>query len=155
MHPSLLASDATPCRRDSNRSPILQFSTLRVADAPYNVRVEDLSPAGFAFTSTTPVAIGTIVYVGLVGAGRANAQVVWRGDQRHGCVFAPTLTTAQIEKAFTHAADDAVVSLKASISVARPRTLKLKRPTSLALLSLTSLIGWYLIVLILRNLPRF
>lgn len=157
MHSSLLASGVVPCRRGNNRTPILHPSTLRVADAPHDVRVEDLSPAGFAFTSDAPIAIGTIVYVGLVGAGRASAQVVWRADQRHGCVFAPTLTTAQIEKAFTHGAGDTVITLmtSTSVSVASAQGPKQKLPlaANLAMLVLTSVIGWLLFAVILRSLP--
>lgn len=159
MRPSSKVSDVAPCRRDNDRAPILQPSTVRVADAAHDVRVEDLSPAGFAFTSNASIAIGTIVHVGLAGAGRASAKVVWRASQRHGCVFAPALTAAQIENAFTRAGDTAVIALTTSTSVsvasARAPKLKLRRAARVAFLALASVIGWFLLVVMLRGVTRF
>ncbi|WP_446741237.1 PilZ domain-containing protein [Sphingomonas sp. H160509] len=118
---SILHRRRTPFPVDAKTiaPPILQPSTLRISDAPHDVRVEDLSPNGFAFSSTVPIPIDTIVHVGLAGAGRATARIVRRADTVYGCIFEPGLTSAQIEDAFTRSPSDTVTTLAAGISDCR------------------------------------
>ncbi|RYF11530.1 MAG: PilZ domain-containing protein [Oxalobacteraceae bacterium] len=157
MQHSASAQDAVPCRREDDRAPILQPSTLRISDAPHDVRVEDLSPNGFAFSSTVPIPIDTIVHVGLAGAGRASARIVRRADTVYGCIFEPGLTSAQIEDAFTRSPSDTVTTLAARASaiaddgeISQPQ---LPFVTRIALLALASLMGWLVFATALRSLP--
>jgi hypothetical protein len=157
MQHSASAQDAVPCRREDDRAPILQPSTLRISDAPHDVRVEDLSPNGFAFSSTVPIPIDTIVHVGLAGAGRASARIVRRADKVYGCIFEPGLTSAQIEDAFTRSSRDTVTTLaaRASAIAADGEILQPQLPfvTRIALLALASLMGWLVFATALRILP--
>lgn len=106
------SNNTAPCRRKGARAVVAQPSTVRTPDAtPRDVTVEDLSHAGFAFTSTSAIPTGTILHVGLAGAGRASARVAWSDGDRHGCVFQPSLAPAQIQAAFSHATCPPVATL--------------------------------------------
>ncbi|RYF08780.1 MAG: PilZ domain-containing protein [Oxalobacteraceae bacterium] len=157
MQHSTLVQGAVPCRREDDRAPILQPSTLRISDAPHDVRVEDLSPTGFAFSSTVPIPIDTIVHVGLAGAGRASARIVRQTDTVYGCIFEPVLTAVQIEDAFTRSPSDTVTTLatRASAIAANGETSHPQLPfvTRIALLTLVSLMGWLVFATALRALP--
>ena len=157
MQHSVAAYDAASCRREDDRAPIQQPSTLRVGNAPHDVRVEDLSPTGFAFSSDVPISTDTIVHVGLAGAGRASARIVWRTGTVYGCIFEPALTAAQIEDAFTRSPDDTVTALAARVpavaadgGTSQPQ---LSFVTRFSLLVLVSVIGWLVFATVLRGLP--
>lgn len=157
MQHSTVAHDAAPCRREDDRAPILQPSTLRVSDAPLDVRVEDLSPTGFAFSSNVPIPTDTMVHVGLAGAGRASARIVRRTGTVYGCIFEPALTAAQIEDAFTRSPSDTVTTLaaRASAIAAEGETSQpqLSFVARFTLLALISLMGWLVFATALRGLP--
>lgn len=94
-------------RRWDVRETIGLPSTLRGAGhAPADIIVEDLSPSGFLFRSADRFAIDARVQVGLAGSGAADATVVRRDGDLHGCVFARPLSLAQLQAAFS---DDVVV----------------------------------------------
>ncbi len=79
-------------------------STLRdEGGAPHEVLVHDLSRTGFRFSSSAHIAVGASVRLGLAGAGSANARVVRRDGDDHGCEFHWPLTAAQLDSAFSYA----------------------------------------------------
>lgn len=88
-------------QRGAIRFHISSDSTLRGLDGrPKQVLVENFSRTGFLFRSHAEFAPGTLVAVGLSGAGSREAQVVWRDGERHGCEFLVPLPQSKIERAF-------------------------------------------------------
>jgi PilZ domain len=88
----------------AERTRVERGSTLREeGGAPREVLVHDLSRTGFRFSSSSHIAIGATVRLGLAGAGSANARVVRRDGDDHGCEFHWPLTAAQLDSAFTYA----------------------------------------------------
>ena len=76
-------------------------STLRISDGePIDVVVDDFSRTGFHFTGNIDLPIGTLVSLGLSGAGARAAQITRRRDNGYGCAFMKALTDEEIGRAF-------------------------------------------------------
>lgn len=76
-------------------------STLRVPDGePVDVVVDDFSRTGFHFTANVDLPIGTLVSLGLSGAGSRAAQIMRRRNNGYGCAFMKALTDEEIGRAF-------------------------------------------------------
>lgn len=76
-------------------------STLRVSDGePVDVVVDDFSRTGFHFTANVDLPIGTLVSLGLSGAGSRAAQIMRRRNNGYGCAFMKALTDEEIGRAF-------------------------------------------------------
>jgi hypothetical protein len=88
-------------RNGGLRAEIGQSSTLRADGVPHSIVVEDLSSSGFRFSARAHLAPQTIVRLGLSGAGIAEARVVRRQGDVHGCAFLRPLTRNQLQSAFT------------------------------------------------------
>lgn len=156
-----MTADAA-CRRTATRVRVARPSTLRADErGPLDVTVEDLSPAGFSFSFSgdTPIAIGSLVHVGLAGAGRASARVAWHDGDRHGCLFAPSLTADQVDAAFTHSVDVPAVTSFVMADEAAPAApaapARLAPAARVALLLAGGGLGWVAIAATLRALPSF
>lgn len=88
-------------RRGAIRFDADSPSTLRAPDgAPIDVQVEDFSRTGFRFSSEIDLPVGTLVSLGLSGAGSRAAKVVRRSGNTHGCAFMKALTEDEIAHAF-------------------------------------------------------
>jgi hypothetical protein len=88
-------------RRGTIRFDADSPSTLRVADGePINVVVDDFSRTGFHFTGNVDLPIGTLVSLGLSGAGSRAARIMRRRDNGYGCAFMKALTDEEIGRAF-------------------------------------------------------
>lgn len=88
-------------RRGAIRFDADSPSTLRMSDSrPIDVRVEDFSRTGFRFVSDVDFPIGTLVSLGLSGAGSRAARIMRRRGDRYGCAFMVALTTEEIDRAF-------------------------------------------------------
>lgn len=88
-------------RRGAIRFDADSPSTLRVPDGrPIDVVVEDFSRTGFRFISEADLPIGTLVSLGLSGAGSRAARIVRRRDNVYGCAFMAALSAEDIERAF-------------------------------------------------------
>ena len=86
----------------ATRISVERGSTLRDdGGAPHEVLVHDLSRTGFRFSSSSHIPVGASVRLGLAGPGSANARVVRRDGDDHGCEFHWPLTAAQLDSAFT------------------------------------------------------
>lgn len=95
-------NDAGDRRSGSHRSEVGQQSTLRNRDGvPCSVMVDDLSASGFRFVISRHLCEGARVRLGLAGAGAAEARVVWRSDDVHGCEFLQPLTEDQLRSSFS------------------------------------------------------
>lgn len=141
------------CRRARPRAGVARPSTIRTDDAaPLDVTVEDLSIAGFRFSSATPIAVGTPITVGLAGAGRADAEVAWRKGPRHGCLFTPFLTAEAIEAAFTNVGATATIAPRAATIPARrtEMTWRVAGSTRFVLAGMAGASIWALIAIGLR-----
>jgi hypothetical protein len=145
-------------RRTRSRAIVAQASTIRAhSTMPVDVHVEDLSQDGFCFTSDVTIPTGTIIGVGLAGAGRASARVAWHDGERHGCVFHPALTNMQIKSAFSHSLDaPAVAELPSSVWGRQPAVAK-SRVTSRAtpfvrcmLIGTASALCWIALIYLMR-----
>jgi hypothetical protein len=98
----LLEGDMAGERRHETRAAIDQPSTLRDdRGVPRDVTVEDLSQTGFRYQSVERLAVGSLVRLGLSGAGAVTARIVWQDGDDHGCAFIEALTAAQVNAAFT------------------------------------------------------
>ena len=148
------------CRRTRRRSTIARASTVRTDySGPIDVSVEDLSQDGFRFSTNMSIASGTLIRVGLAGAGQASAQIAWQNGESHGCIFLPALTDAQIEAAFSHSGKaPAVASLtlevesRGPVSAAHGVFPKISLRARFAVIIFTSAFSWVLSVFALRAL---
>jgi hypothetical protein len=144
-------------RRSRNRAIVAQASTVRAHSAvPVDVHVEDLSQDGFCFSSAVAIEIGTVIAVGLAGAGMASARVAWRDGDRHGCVFHPALTITQIDLAFTHSTNaPAVAELLSDVRWIQPAMAKRRRTGQTTrfvrclLIGIASALCWAVVVYII------
>lgn len=83
------------------RRPIGHPSTIRdLRSAPHDVVVQDLSAGGCSFVTDAGFPVGSLIRVGLAGAGATQARVVWRRDGRYGCAFVQPLAPLQLADAF-------------------------------------------------------
>ncbi|RYY24281.1 MAG: PilZ domain-containing protein [Sphingomonadales bacterium] len=88
-------------RRGAIRFDADSPSTLRVPDGnPIDVTVEDFSQTGFRFTAAVDLPIGTLVSLGLSGAGSRAARIVRQNRNSYGCTFMVALSDADIARAF-------------------------------------------------------
>lgn len=88
-------------QRGAVRFYVAGETRLRGGDGgPVDVQIENLSRTGFLFLSSLEYAVGTLVTIGLSGAGLREARVVWRDGDRHGCEFLVPLPEAQMELAY-------------------------------------------------------
>lgn len=88
-------------RRGAIRFDTDSPSTLRTPDGgPIDVQVEDFSRTGFRFSSEIDLPVGTLVSLGLSGAGSRAAKVVRRSGSTYGCAFMKALTEEEIAHAF-------------------------------------------------------
>ena len=101
--------------RGAIRFDVQRESIVRGLDGrPVAVLVQDFSRDGFGFVSDTAFPVGTLIAVGLSGAGQHEAKLVWRDGQRHGCEFLVPLPRSKIDRAF--AGQEALVAdLQAAI----------------------------------------
>lgn len=92
--------------RGAIRFHVASESILRGADGrPFEVLVDNFSRTGFLFVSDEEFPSGTLVAIGLSGAGSREAQVVWREGRRHGCEFLVPLPQSKMARAFQGQAD--------------------------------------------------
>lgn len=87
--------------RGAIRFHVASESTLRGADGrPIEVLVDNFSRTGFLFVSDEEFPSGTLIAIGLSGAGSREAQVIWRDGRRHGCEFLVPLPQSKMARAF-------------------------------------------------------
>jgi hypothetical protein len=88
-------------RRGSIRFDTDSPSTLRAPDGePIDVVIDDFSRTGFHFTGNVDLPIGTLVSLGLSGAGSRAARIMRRRNNGYGCAFMKALTDEEIGRAF-------------------------------------------------------
>ena len=88
-------------QRGAVRFYVAGETRLRGGDGrPVDVQIENLSRTGFLFLSQLDYPVGTLVTIGLSGAGLREARVVWRENERHGCEFLVPLPESQMELAY-------------------------------------------------------
>lgn len=76
-------------------------TTVRGMDGrPFDAVVENFSRTGFLFAAPVALPVGTLLWIGLSGAGAREAQVVWRDGERHGCEFLVPLGRRDLRHAF-------------------------------------------------------
>ena len=101
--------------RGAIRFDVHRASTVRGLDGrPVDVLVEDFSRTGFRFLADSEFPIGTLLAVGLSGAGQHEAKLVWREGNRHGCEFLVPLPRSRMARAFT-GRETIVANLQAEI----------------------------------------
>lgn len=150
--------DPSRCRREQARAEVARPSTVRAGNAlPRDVTVEDLSQAGFSFTSCAPIPVGTSIRIGLAGAGRACAQVTWHKGKRHGCRFYPPLTAAQVDAAFTHSLEASITRFGSALisDVVQETPTSLSPAARFAVIMGSGLLGWAIFALGMRSLSFF
>jgi hypothetical protein len=81
---------------------------------PFGVVDENFSRTGFLFAGDVDLPVGTLVSVGLSGAGVREAKVVRRDGQRYGCEFLMPLPRRELNRAFK-GQQDVVADLEAEI----------------------------------------
>lgn len=87
--------------RGGIRFTIDQESVVRGIDgAPIDVIVENFSRTGFLFAGDVDLPVGTLISIGLSGAGAREAKVVRRDGDAHGCEFLVPLPARDMAKAF-------------------------------------------------------
>ncbi len=71
---------------------LLDAGHARIERTLRAVRVDDLSPVGFRFSSREPLAIGTLVQIDLGGHSDATARIDEHVDGTYRCTFLTPLT---------------------------------------------------------------
>lgn len=105
--------------RGAIRFTVDHGTTLRGMDGkPFDVTVENFSRTGFLFTGDVDLPVGTLVSVGLAGAGAREAKVVRRDGPHHGCEFLMPLPKRELVHAFKGQAQ-VVAELEALLRRAR------------------------------------
>jgi hypothetical protein len=108
--------------RGAIRFHVASESTLRGADGkPIEVLVDNFSRTGFLFVSDEDFPPGTLIAIGLSGAGSREAQVVWREGRRHGCEFLVPLPQSKMARAFEGQAN-VLANLEAELRKRLPQT---------------------------------
>ncbi|WP_184086133.1 PilZ domain-containing protein [Sphingomonas xinjiangensis] len=88
-------------QRGAVRFYVAGEARLRGGDGgPVDVQIENLSRTGFLFLSPLEYPVGTLVTIGLSGAGLREARVVRSEGERHGCEFLEPLAETQMERAY-------------------------------------------------------
>lgn len=88
-------------RRGAIRFDVDSPSTLRAPDGkPIDVIVEDFSRTGFRISTEVDLPVGTLISLGLAGAGARVAQILRVRGNRYGCAFMKPLTDAEVAQAF-------------------------------------------------------
>ncbi|NIJ22388.1 hypothetical protein FHS95_004103 [Sphingomonas naasensis] len=112
-------------QRGAIRFHVASESTLRGADGrPFEVLVDNFSRTGFLFVSEEEIPPGTLIAIGLSGAGSREAQVIWREGRRHGCEFLVPLPQSKMARAFQGQADvlaNLEAELRKRLPMAQPR----------------------------------
>ncbi|MCW3836522.1 PilZ domain-containing protein [Sphingomonas canadensis] len=67
---------------------------------PVSVRVENFSRTGILFHGDVDLPEGTLISIGLSGAGAREAKVVWRDGDAHGCEFLMPIARRDMARAF-------------------------------------------------------
>lgn len=87
--------------RGAIRFNVDSATTLRGMDGvPFDVVVENFSRTGFLFSGDVDLPVGTLVSVGLSGAGVREAKIVRRDEQHYGCEFLMPLPKRELIHAF-------------------------------------------------------
>ncbi len=107
--------------RGAVRFVIDRESTVRGMDGePFDVVVENFSRTGFLFIGDADLPAGTLISVGLSGAGAREARVVRRDGPRHGCEFLMPLPRREFDHAF-RGQEDVVAEIEAELERRAPR----------------------------------
>ena len=118
--------------RGAIRFHVASESTLRGADGrPIEVLVDNFSRTGFLFVSEEEFPPGTLIAIGLSGAGSREAQVVWREGDRHGCEFLVPLPQSKMARAFEGQADvlaNLEAELRKRLAFPQPAAAKAPEP---------------------------
>lgn len=102
-------------RRGAIRFDIGSPSTLRLpGGAPIDVDVDNFSRTGFRFRADIDLPVGTLVSLGLSGAGARAARVIRRRDDAYGCMFLTPVSHDALAQAFP-AEDEVLVDLSAAL----------------------------------------
>ncbi len=103
-------------RRGAIRFVVDGETTARGMDGtPVDVIVEDFSRTGFRFVGDVDFPVGTLVSIGLAGAGAREAKVIRRDGPRHGCEFLVPLPQSVMKKAF-RGQEEVVAALEAALA---------------------------------------
>jgi hypothetical protein len=110
--------------RGAVRFTVDSNSTIRGMNGePVDVMVENFSRTGFFFSGEVDLPIGTLISVGLSGAGAREAEVVRREGAGHGCEFMVPLPRREMEKAFRGQEEvlaDLMAALERSLPILPP-----------------------------------
>lgn len=68
-----------------------------------DVTVVDISATGVRIATSTDLAVGEEVSIGLTGVGARRAYVAWRREGEYGCAFEVPLDLAETDRAFSSA----------------------------------------------------
>jgi hypothetical protein len=101
--------------RGGVRFTVDQESVVRGMDgAPVDVIVENFSRTGFLFIGEVDLPVGTLVSIGLSGAGAREAKIIRRDGDGHGCEFLVPLPSRDMAKAF-RGQDELVSSIEEAL----------------------------------------
>jgi hypothetical protein len=106
--------------RGAVRFTVDHDSTVRGMNGiPVDVVVENFSRTGMLFTGDVDMPVGTLLSVGLSGAGAREAQVVRRDGDAHGCEFLVPLPQRVMAIAFRGQAE-MLAEIEAAFEPASP-----------------------------------
>lgn len=86
----------------ATRRTTMAPSTMRARGlGATDVTVVDISVTGVRIATSTDLAVGEEVSIGLTGVGARRAYVAWRRDRDYGCAFEVPLKPAEADRAFS------------------------------------------------------
>lgn len=105
--------------RGSVRFLVDRGTTVRGMDGkPFDAQVENFSRTGFLFSADVDLPLGTLIWIGLSGAGAREAKVIRRDGPRHGCEFLMPLSQRDMQHAF-RSQEDIIADLEELLRRAR------------------------------------
>lgn len=132
--------------RSAERHDLAADATVRGADrVPIDVLVADLSRTGCLFVSTEPLAVDTIITIGIAGVGLREARIVRNQDVRFGCTFLLPLTEAELAAGLAESETVALFPTDArhgTPDAPLPAVTKLPRHLRLAVFTGLALASW-------------
>ncbi len=126
-------------------------ATLRdLVGSPVDIVVEDVSRRGFCIAEVPELSVGAVIRIGIQGAGRRQARVVWQSHGNQGLEFLQPLSEAELEAVLAAPKFEATKlhAIAPTQEAGSPHT-KLSFRTRTSIIVGTSLVLWFAILALL------
>jgi hypothetical protein len=119
-------------------------ATLRdLGGSPIDIVIEDVSRSGFCIAEVPDLSLGAVIGIGVQGADRRRARVVWRAHGNQGLEFLQPLSQAELEIVLSAPAFEATrLDVPGSGNVSSAQAVRLSYRARTMIIVGTSLMLW-------------